>query len=67
MMLEDDLRATERLVEALWRAIETARHTGDWQPSPGYACSWCSYQAHCPTFGNEPPPLPELVQVTAAP
>jgi putative RecB family exonuclease len=62
---EQDLRATERLVEALWRAIETARHTGDWQPSPGYACTWCSYQAHCPTFGNQPPPLPELVEVSS--
>ncbi len=58
---EDDLRATERLVQALWRAIETARDTGDWQPSPGYACTWCSYQAHCPAFGNQPPPLPEPV------
>ena len=54
---EQDLLATERLVEALWRAIETARATGDWQPSPGPPCTWCSYQAHCPEFGNEPPPL----------
>ena len=55
---EQDLLATERLVEALWRAIETARATGDWQPSPGFACRWCSFQAHCPAFGNQPPPLP---------
>jgi putative RecB family exonuclease len=60
---EQDLLATQRLVEALWRAIETARHTRDWQPSPGYACTWCSYQALCPAFGGEPPPLPELVEV----
>lgn len=57
---EQDLKATERLVEALWRAIDTARLTGEWQPSPGAVCAWCSYQAHCPTFGNTPPPLPEL-------
>jgi putative RecB family exonuclease len=56
---EQDLRATERLAEALWRAIETARATGEWLPHPSAACEWCSYQAHCPTFGNEPPPLPE--------
>jgi putative RecB family exonuclease len=63
---EQDLLATERLVVALWRAIETARHTGDWQPSPGYACTWCSYQAHCPAFGNQPPPLPEPVETGSA-
>ena len=57
---EQDLLATERLVEALWRAIETARETGEWLPHPSAACQWCSYQAHCPTFGNEPPPLPDL-------
>jgi putative RecB family exonuclease len=56
---EDDLRATERLVEALWRAIHEAEQTGVWLPSPGAACSWCSFQELCPAFGNEPPPLPE--------
>lgn len=56
---EQDLRATERLVDALWRAIDEARVAGEWQPSPGAACRWCSYQDHCPAFGNQPPPLPE--------
>jgi len=55
---EQDLLATERLVVALWRAIETARSSGDWLPNPGASCRWCSYQAHCPAFGNQPPPLP---------
>ena len=55
---EDDLRATERLVEALWRAIEDARRSGEWLPSPGAFCKWCSFQEHCPAFGNQPPPLP---------
>jgi putative RecB family exonuclease len=57
---EQDLRATERLVQALWRAIDEARSTGEWQPSPGPACQWCSYHAHCPEFGNQPPPLPDV-------
>jgi putative RecB family exonuclease len=57
---EHDLRATERVVEAIWHAIERARSSGEWLPSPGWACTWCSFQAHCPTFGNEPPPLPDL-------
>lgn len=55
---EDDLRATERLLVALWRAIDTARRSGEFLPRPGAACQWCSFQDHCPTFGNEPPPLP---------
>jgi putative RecB family exonuclease len=56
---EQDLRATERLVEALWRAIEVARTTREWLPNPGASCRWCSYQAYCPAFGGQPPPLPE--------
>ncbi len=56
---EQDLLATQRLVEALWHAIEQARSSGEWLPSPGWACSWCSFTEHCPAFGNEPPPLPE--------
>jgi len=56
---EHDLRATERLVEALWRAIDEARSTGEWLPNPGFACARCSFQHLCPAFGNVPPPLPE--------
>jgi putative RecB family exonuclease len=63
---EQDLLATERLVEAIWHAIEQARESREWLPSPGWACSWCSFQDHCPTFGNEPPPLPDLT-VAAGP
>ena len=55
---EDDLRATERKVRALWEAIETARATGDWRPRPGRTCSWCDHKALCPAFGGTPPPLP---------
>ena len=65
---EQDLRATERLVEALWRAIDTAQRTGEWLPRRSWACEWCSFQAHCPEFGNQPPPLPPPPPVvTAAP
>ena len=63
---EDDLRATERLVEALWRAIEDARRSGEWLPSPGAFCKWCTFQAHCPAFGNQPPPLPVVAVPEAA-
>lgn len=56
---EGDLLATERKVEAIWRAIERARQSGDWRPNRSRLCSWCSHQALCPEFGGTPPPLPE--------
>jgi putative RecB family exonuclease len=55
---EDDLRATERLVEAVWRAIRLARETGEFLPHRSWACGWCSFQSLCPEFGGTPPPLP---------
>ena len=57
---EADLLATERKVEAIWRAIRLCEETGDWQPSPSRLCSWCSFQALCPAFGGTPPPLPVI-------
>ena len=56
---ESDLRATVRKIDALWRAIERARNTGDWRPRPSRLCSWCAHQAICPAFGGTPPPLPQ--------
>jgi putative RecB family exonuclease len=58
---EADLRATERKVEAIWRAIRTAEESGDWRPQRSKLCEWCSFQAFCPQFGGTPPPLPERV------
>jgi putative RecB family exonuclease len=55
---EGDLLATERKVEALWRAIVRAQETGDWRPNRSRLCGWCSFQALCPEFGGTPPPLP---------
>jgi putative RecB family exonuclease len=57
---EADLRATERKVEALWKAVQRATETGDWRPNPGRLCDWCDHQALCPAFGGTPPPLPVL-------
>jgi putative RecB family exonuclease len=53
-----DLRATERKVEAIFRAITRAEELRDWRPSPGRLCGWCAHQALCPAFGGTPPPLP---------
>jgi putative RecB family exonuclease len=55
---ERDLLATERKVEALWRAIVTAQENGDWRPRRSALCGWCAHQALCPEWGGTPPPLP---------
>jgi putative RecB family exonuclease len=56
---EADLRATERKLAALWRAIERAVESGDWRPNPTRMCDWCNHKALCPAYGGTPPPLPE--------
>ncbi|WP_243057646.1 PD-(D/E)XK nuclease family protein [Nocardioides sp. SR21] len=56
---ERDLLATERKVEAIWRAIRLADEESDWRPNPGRQCDWCAHQAICPAWGGTPPPLPE--------
>jgi putative RecB family exonuclease len=55
---ERDLLATERKVEAIWKAIARAAETGDWRPRRSALCGWCSHQELCPEFGGTPPPLP---------
>ncbi|WP_457110717.1 RecB family exonuclease [Marmoricola sp. URHA0025 HA25] len=62
---EDDLRATERQLGALWKAISLAQETGEWLPRRGRHCSWCSFQDLCPEFGGTPPPLPDVVERSA--
>jgi putative RecB family exonuclease len=57
---EADLRATERKVEALWRAIRRAMDSGDWRERTSRLCDWCDHKERCPSFGGEPPPLPPL-------
>ncbi|MGP4003208.1 RecB family exonuclease [Streptomyces sp. 8N706] len=55
---EDDLRAVERKLLALWEAIRRATETGDWRPRPSKLCGWCDHQSFCPEFGGTPPPYP---------
>ncbi|NPC96384.1 PD-(D/E)XK nuclease family protein [Nocardioides sp. zg-DK7169] len=59
---EQDLRATERKVEAVWRAIREAGETGDWRPNRSRLCAWCAHQAICPAYGGTPPPLPVVAE-----
>jgi len=64
---EADLLATERKINALWRAIERARDAGDWRPRPGKLCDWCAHKAICPAWGGTPPPLPDPAATPAVP
>jgi len=59
---ESDLHATERKIRALWAAIERARLSGDWRPSPTRLCDWCDHRGLCPAWGGTPPPLPDPPQ-----
>jgi putative RecB family exonuclease len=54
---EADLLATERKVQALWRAIERAMDSGDWRPRPSRVCDWCAHKPICPAHGGTPPAL----------
>ncbi|MDG4532734.1 RecB family exonuclease [Streptomyces sp. AV19] len=64
--VEEELRAVERKLRALWEAIELATETGDWRPRPTKLCGWCDHQAQCPEFGGTPPPYPLPVSVSRA-
>jgi len=55
---EEDLRATERKVEAIWEAISEATRTGVFEPNRGRQCDWCAFKAHCPAWGGELLPMP---------
>lgn len=52
------LLATERKLDAVWRAITTAHETGEFLPHRSGLCGWCAHQAICPAWGGTPPPLP---------
>src|SRR4051794_31354840 len=63
---ERDLLATERKVEAIWRAIREAEESGDWRPNRSRLCDWCAHRALCPAWGGTPPPLPRRDAETVA-
>lgn len=55
---EDEMRAFEIGVKALWTAITNAVTTGNFLPRKSGLCPWCSHQALCPEFGGAPPAYP---------
>jgi putative RecB family exonuclease len=54
----DELIRFERLLTAMWRAIQAAGVTGDFRPKKSRLCDWCTHRALCPEFGGTPPPYP---------
>ena len=39
---------------AVWKAVERACLTGNFQPRPGALCASCAFQPWCPAFGGDP-------------
>jgi len=55
---EDELRAFERTLDAIWAAILVAGRTGDFRPNRSRMCEWCSHKALCPAWGGTAPEYP---------
>ena len=55
---EQELRRFERTLEAIWAAVLRAGREGDFPPSPGRRCDWCSHRALCPAWEGTPPEYP---------
>lgn len=46
------LKAFERQMQALGRAVKRAVDTGDWRPRPSPFCMSCSFQSSCPAWAD---------------
>jgi putative RecB family exonuclease len=55
---EHELAAFERLLRALWQAIERATTNGDFRPRRSRLCDWCEHHSRCPEWGGTLPPWP---------
>src|SRR3569833_1627403 len=64
---EADLRATERKVEALWKAIRRAMDSGEWRERTSRLCDWCDHKERCPSFKGVLPPLPQAATAGGTP
>ena len=51
-VVDAQLDAMERQLEALWNAINRAITDGNFPPRPGRLCDWCQYQDICPAFAT---------------
>jgi len=62
----DELMRFEKILMAIWHAIQSAGATGDFRPKQSWMCGWCAHQALCPVFGGTPPQYPGWPQEPAA-
>lgn len=49
---DQQLDATQRMLEALWAAINRAILNEDFPTRPGKLCDWCQYRDICPAFAD---------------
>ncbi|MBS5976209.1 MAG: PD-(D/E)XK nuclease family protein [Actinomyces urogenitalis] len=63
-----ELEGMETRLEHLWDEVEDCATQGRFAPRRSRLCDWCAFQAACPLFGGETPPLPEtgLAQLLTA-
>lgn len=47
---EGQLLATERKIQAIWKAIEQAMRNDRWDARPSKLCDWCSFKDRCPAW-----------------
>jgi putative RecB family exonuclease len=59
-------RGTRRTLGAVWQAVERACAREDFRPQPSRLCSYCAFQAYCPTFGGDPAEARRLAEQLAA-
>ena len=53
-----ELEAMEIKVERIWDEVEDCARAERFEPRRGPLCPWCAFQARCPLFGGQAPPVP---------
>lgn len=56
---EQDLIATERKLNALWKAVERATDLDHWPAKPSRLCGYCAHRDRCPAWAEETPSAEE--------
>lgn len=51
---EQSVRFLPKRAAAVWQAVERACAADDFRPRPSALCSYCAFQAWCPSFGGDP-------------
>ena len=51
---EQSVRFITTRTTAVWKAVERACLTGNFQPRPGGLCNSCAFKPWCPSFGGDP-------------